>query len=239
MKVIPVIDLKGGVVVRARQGLRESYAPISTSLARTSGPLDVVAGLLALYPFDTIYVADLDRIESHGKRRPTLDDLQIAFPGIDFWVDEGVRDAIEARSWLDRNQNAHLVLGTESLLNSKALAELAGERRLVLSLDFGNQGFLGPEGILDRPDLWPARIIVMTLARVGSDAGPDLDRLAQVAGCAPNAGLFAAGGLRGSSDLKRLESAGVRGVLVASALHDGRLTGVDLAAARQGAPKEK
>ena len=62
MEVIPVIDLKGGAVVRARLGLRQSYAPIVTTLARTSAPLDVVAGLLTIHPFRTVYIADLDAI---------------------------------------------------------------------------------------------------------------------------------------------------------------------------------
>jgi phosphoribosylformimino-5-aminoimidazole carboxamide ribotide isomerase len=47
----------------------------------------------------------------------------------------------------------------------------------------------------------------------------------------PDVMLYAAGGLRGASDLVRLKQAGKWGVLVASALHDGRLTGADLAAA--------
>jgi phosphoribosylformimino-5-aminoimidazole carboxamide ribotide isomerase len=71
----------------------------------------------------------------------------------------------------------------------------------------------------------------MTLARVGGDAGPDMDRLADIKRRAPDAMLYAAGGLRGVSDLMRLKQAGISGVLVASALHDSRLTRADLAVA--------
>src|ERR1700731_3466490 len=45
--------------------------------------------------------------------------------------------------------------------------------------------------------------------------------------------LYAVGGLRGASDLVRLKQAGIRGFLVASALHDGRLTGADFTAAAE------
>lgn len=62
MEVIPVIDLMGGVVVRARLGRRDTYPPIETRLSATSAPIDVVAGVLALHPFGAIYVADLDAI---------------------------------------------------------------------------------------------------------------------------------------------------------------------------------
>ena len=63
----------------------------------------------------------------------------------------------------------------------------------------------------------------MTLARVGSGEGPDLARLRQI--MAKNAGrqLYAAGGVRDLDDLKGLSDAGAAGVLVASALHDGRI----------------
>ena len=57
-----------------------------------------------------------------------------------------------------------------------------------------------------------------------------MDRLLEIKRRAPDVRLYAAGGLRGAFDLMRLEQEGMSGVLVASALHDGRLTGADLAA---------
>jgi phosphoribosylformimino-5-aminoimidazole carboxamide ribotide isomerase len=57
IEVIPVIDLKGGAVVRARHGTRHSYAPIVTPHARTSAPLDVVAGFLTVHPFRSNRIA--------------------------------------------------------------------------------------------------------------------------------------------------------------------------------------
>src|ERR1700730_1405198 len=230
-EVIPVIDLKGGAVVRARQGLRHSYAPIVTPLARTSAPLDVVAGFLTLHPFRTIYAADLDGIESRGSHDQSLDTLSTAFPEVAFWVDAGVRDGGAARSWLARHTRAHLVLGSESLESHAVLEEFATDDRIVLSLDYRGDNFLGSNGLCDAPPLSAGRVIVMTLARVGGDAGPDMDHLAEIKRRAPDVMLYAAGGLRGASDLMRLKQAGIRGVLVASVLHDGRLTGADLASA--------
>jgi phosphoribosylformimino-5-aminoimidazole carboxamide ribotide isomerase len=45
---------------------------------------------------------------------------------------------------------------------------------------------------------------------------------------APRA-VFAAGGVRGEADIVALEEAGIAGALVATALHDGRLSSAALA----------
>ena len=70
----------------------------------------------------------------------------------------------------------------------------------------------------------------MTLARVGSGSGPDLKRLAAIQAVASGRRVFAAGGMRNVADLLALKEAGIAGALVASCLHDGRLTGNDIAA---------
>jgi len=235
-EVIPAIDLRGGAVVRACKGLRHLYLPIETPLAGTSAPPDVVAGLLTIYPFKTIYIADLDRIELRGNHELLLDQLGMAFPGVAFWVDAGVRNSAEAYSWLARHEQSHLVFGSESLENGSVLKDIAFAGRTVLSLDYRGDVFLGPSEIWDVPDLWPERVIVMTLARVGANSGPDMYRLEEVKRRAPDSKIYAAGGLRDSIDLLRLKQSGISGVLVASALHDGRLSGADIAAAMpQGA----
>ena len=66
MQVIPVLDLKGGLVVHARMGAREQYRPIRTPLSPTSNPIDVARGLLSVYPFSSFYIADLDAIAGAG-----------------------------------------------------------------------------------------------------------------------------------------------------------------------------
>jgi phosphoribosylformimino-5-aminoimidazole carboxamide ribotide isomerase len=98
----------------------------------------------------------------------------------------------------------------------------------VLSLDFREERFLGPAGILESPDTWPSRVIVMNLVRVGGGAGPDFERLHAVRTIAGRREIYAAGGVRDRTDLIKLRSFGCAGVLVASALHDGRLSRVDI-----------
>ena len=104
-----------------------------------------------------------------------------------------------------------------------------GRSDCVLSLDYRGERFVGPAAVEASAEFWPDHIIAMTLARVGSGAGPDTARLDQVQRRAGARRLFAAGGVRDAGDIERLAAMGVAGALVARALHDGRLTGADLA----------
>lgn len=227
MELIPVIDLKGGDVVRAERGARHLYAPIKTPLSPTSHPVDVVVGFLALHDFRTVYVADIDAIEGAGDHSAVINALEAEFPSVSFLVDPGIVDLPQALAFFERHRS-HLVIGSESLRDITTLAALGRQpalaARSVLSLDFRDGTYQGPEGLSDGPALWPERLIVMTLARVGSNAGPDLDRLRSVtAKAGKQRAVYAAGGVRGPEDLAALAEIGVQGVLVASAFHDGRL----------------
>src|SRR5215471_17804180 len=101
MEIIPVLDLKGGQVVRARMGQRDLYRPIETPLAATSDPLDVMRGLLSVHRFTTAYVADLDAIERKGDNGAALAALKAEFSDVSLWVDNGMADPAAAERWLD------------------------------------------------------------------------------------------------------------------------------------------
>jgi phosphoribosylformimino-5-aminoimidazole carboxamide ribotide isomerase len=227
MDIIPVLDLRGGIVVRARMGQRDQYRPLESPLSPTSDPVDVMQGLYSVYPFKTFYIADLDAIMGMGNNEAALRRLKAEFPAAMFWVDNGVSDLSSAHNWLDAGLG-HLVIGSESQQDMALVRCLSQHDRVALSLDFRDQAFLGPPALLDDVASWPRKLIVMTLARVGSGGGPDLDRLSAIREVAPGRDIYAAGGVRGSADLAVLKRAGISGALVATSLHDGRLTGSDI-----------
>jgi phosphoribosylformimino-5-aminoimidazole carboxamide ribotide isomerase len=218
--IIPVIDLKGGVAVRARAGERDSYAPLQTPLSPSADPAAVARGLLDAVPARTLYVADLDAIEAREANDAALSRIARNGPGVELWVDGGFGDEASARAFLAKGVGRP-VLGSESQRDAAAVRALGDEA--VLSLDYRGDDFIGPRSLLEDPDGWPGAVIVMTLARVGTSAGPDFDRLAPVVARAGNRRIYAAGGVRGPEDLASLAERGVAGVLVASAIHDGRL----------------
>lgn len=225
MDVVPVIDLKDGLVVHARGGRRDDYRPIRTPLCPSSEPVAVVRALLGLHSFRRLYVADLDAIEGRGGHDRVLENLGETFPDLRLWVDNGLSRETTCLDWLTRGLG-DLVIGSESQIDT-ALLESLGARglsaRTILSLDFRGDCFLGPPALLQDAGAWPERVIVMTLARVGGAQGPDFDRLRQISARVPSARIYAAGGVRGAADLQRLSDDAIHGALIASALHDGRL----------------
>jgi HisA/HisF family protein len=230
--IIPVLDLKRGSVVRARAGDRANYHPIVSPLSVDSQPANVLRGLLGLAPFRIVYVADLDAIAGEGDHRATLEALAEANPATAFWLDGGFTDLASALPAL--RPGIVPVFGSETLAGLEALAvvrDALGADGFVLSLDYRGEQFLGHPDIARRIELWPNRLILMTLDRVGTGGGPDVEGLRQLRRRTVPRAVFAAGGVRSEADIVALEEEGVAGALVATALHDGRLA-VDALARR-------
>ena len=229
MKIIPVIDVRNGVAVRARGGNRDHYEPLVTPLVDSCDPGDVVQAFMTFFPFEAIYVADLDGIEGRGRDHDLIPELRAAVGrDVALWVDCGLSEISEAPDLLKEPANT-IVLGSENLQSIDALSVSEDMTdRVVLSLDFQGDAFLGPQEVFERADRWPQQVIVMTLARVGGAGGPDLDRIVEIAERAGGRAIFAAGGIRNQSDLATAESAGADGALIASAFHNESIKADDL-----------
>ncbi|HEY8085498.1 MAG TPA: HisA/HisF-related TIM barrel protein [Methylophilaceae bacterium] len=227
----------GGEVVHGMGGKRESYRPIRSSLCATSKPLDVVRALSGLYPNSTssptLYIADLDAILGNGSHLQTVSLLREHFPQLEIWLDAGVSSLEQWQPW--QHLGLHCVVGSESQHDLQAtLALLEQLEQPVLSLDFVPcetcDQLYDPVGILDYTDAWPERIIAMTLAKVGSNAGPDLTAVRSLQQRVSEQHIYAAGGIRNAADMAALRDAGAAGVLLASALHNGNIGAGELAA---------
>lgn len=229
MRIIPVIDLANGVVVRAVRGERGRYRPIESALCRSHDPAVVAPILLKHAASSTLYIADLDALTGGAAQVEALGALLQRLPGTEVWLDAGFRDAT-AVTQLRRVLGAHgrqltPVFASEALPDqSTARACLADRVRSLLSLDTRGDIRLDPAGCWQTPSLWPERIIVMTLEKVGAGEGPAVDTLRAVRAMAPEATLIGAGGLRDDTDAARMAEEGAAAWLVASALHDLKLS---------------
>lgn len=245
MQVIPVIDLMHGLVVRGVGGRRSEYRPIQSVLADDAQPHSLARAFHAA-GFRETYVADLDAILAGGKQASPARAwnlyAQLMDCGLEPWIDAGARTADDARALArftaENRRIGAIVAGLESLEHPDILTEMCaavGPERLIFSLDL-------KAGVpLTEAAAWKdlraeeiaavalragvRRMIVLDLAKVGMEGGVGTEPLCRTLRCLdPKLQIIAGGGVRSAADLRSLELAGCDAALVASALHDGRLS---------------
>jgi len=219
LKVIPAIDIKNNYVVRASQSNRENYKPIKSMLVKGSKPVDIVSALLKTYAFNTVYIADLDSIISKNINLSIVRQLCERFPLIKFWVDYGITST-EDFGHSEDIKNMTPVVGTETLDNTGVLVR-RNKSEYLLSLDFSDEKLLGPSSILSKADLFPEKVIVMCLHRIGGAQGPDYSLLRKICRKLTQSQVIASGGVRNLEDLSKLEKIGIKQVIASTVLHNG------------------
>ncbi|MDY3551749.1 HisA/HisF-related TIM barrel protein [Gemmata sp. JC717] len=236
-RLIPVLDVMNGVVVRAVGGDRNNYRPVRSPLTSSTVPTDIAQALLRSVGADELYIADLDAITGSSCVTPSVEALMGAC-AVPVWLDAGTgrRDVLD---W-PPHPNLRPVVGFETCRVPEVLAEALLEPRqrpVAFSLDLRNGQLLGnwrAWGLAgDRDalaltrrvvDMGVRTLIVLDLARVGTGTGTGTDELVRAIRAEfSDLDLIAGGGVRTWSDVERLGEAGATGVLVASALHEGTL----------------
>ena len=235
MQIIPVIDLMQGQVVHAKHGMRGQYQPIQSQLTASHEPLQVVDALLKLYPFDTLYIADIDAILGLPPHIDIIKSICERYPTLNIWLDSGIKQA--NASALGMSRQIKTIVGSENiamLQNYHAISDACNKVHStpILSLDFNQSGAMGIPELHDTAYYWPNTVICMSLTQVGSGQGIDIERLKQLEAMnnvreKPSV-MYAAGGLRGVEDAKKLREFGIKGVLVATALHQRKLSRRDI-----------
>ncbi|MCX7088390.1 MAG: HisA/HisF-related TIM barrel protein [Methylococcales bacterium] len=179
MQIIPVLDLKNGVVVHAKQGQRERYAPIHSPLCHSAVIEQVIAAYLNLYPFSTFYIADLNAIQGNTEHEALLKHVLTHFPQLTFWIDSGYQSAPHI---YQQHANYVPVLGSESYSNAQYLELLSFQKNYILSLDFSeerpllqhfirthpNHTIIAAGGIRDAADIIELRKLGITSALLAS-----------------------------------------------------------------------
>jgi phosphoribosylformimino-5-aminoimidazole carboxamide ribotide isomerase len=233
LKVIPVIDILNGIAVHAVKGIRSEYKPLQSILSDSAQPLAVAKAFRNL-GFSDLYVADLDAIidctTSFGGLKQVAESS-----GIKLMVDAGITNIDRAKSLLN-NGVSKVVVGTETMQSKSFVGEAVkhlGVDRVIVSLDLKGDKVLAKEGfdgakepislLREFKEMGLAEVIVLDLSRVGSGEGINIDLLRKVID-EVSLETFVGGGVRSIEDLVQLRDLGVSGVLVATALHTGKIS---------------
>ena len=232
-EVIPAIDLRGGQVVRLKQGdyaQQTAYAADPRELAKRYA----AAGARWLH------LVDLD-----GARSGQLDNLAviqaIAAEGMTIQAGGGVREEAGLQRLFDAGVQ-RVVLGSVAIRDPERVAGwLAkyGADRLTIALDtrrIGGRWTLPSAGwtevetrTLDELAPWYAErgarhLLCTDIDRDGMLAGFNLDLYRHLADSVPQLAMQASGGVRSLDDIRAAREAGAQGVILGRALLERRFT---------------
>ncbi len=252
MRILAVIDLLGGQVVRGVAGRRAEYRPVVSQLTGDCSPAAVARAFQQL-GLREVYVADLGAIAGAEPNWQAY--REIAAAGMTPWIDAGLQSAQQARRLVEFCQSnqtaaplnvAGIIAGLESLPDFQTLCEiltLVGNERLIFSLDLRHGqplvataawADLSPTTIVEQVlSMGVRRMILLDLAAVGVGAGTGTESLCREVRRASalhgKLEITVGGGIRQIDDLPPLAAAGADAVLIASAFHDGRIGPADIA----------
>jgi phosphoribosylformimino-5-aminoimidazole carboxamide ribotide isomerase len=236
MFVLPVLDLQRGVAVHGRGGRRDEYRPVQSVLAPSADPIDLARGVVRHLGLNQLYVADLDAIAGQPPAwsiHQALVDL-----GLHLWLDVGATRSEQVGALLERlGERVTVVVGLETLSSPadlQGMLECYGGDRLVVSLDLDDgvpRTRIAPwqhDAALTVAwhliDLGTRRMILLDLSRVGMNGGTGTERLLnELRAESAELEIVCGGGIRDAQALHKLARQGCDGVLLATALHEGRI----------------
>lgn len=230
-RLIFVMDLLDGVVVHAKKGEREKYEPIHlfSSIVDTSDPVQVIEEIKP----EEVYIADLNRLMGTGSNKEVIKEIRNKNRKTRITVDYGIKRLEDLKEVAEAEIADNIILGTET-----ATMELIGEASnsdifnyISVSVDLFNKKVLTndkkmkiePLLLIKELNEYPIRdVIVLELNRVGTKSGIDFDFLARAVVVSEH-NILCGGGIRGYEDVCKMEEMGVKGALVATAVHDGAI----------------
>lgn len=227
-RIVFVLDLYNKNVVHAQGGNRKNYRPVhlTSSICSTSEPLKLIE---EIEPKE-VYIADLNILQGDGPHNTNFRVIKKISSQVSTMLDPGIsslEEAMEASSLADA-----LILGTEtaSLQTIKEVAALL-PGRVNVSIDKKHGRILTSDPLMPREpaeivhalnSLDIQNIIILDMDRVGTSSGVDSQFLSNIVSISHHDVLLG-GGVKDIHDIETLERIGVKGALVATALHNGSI----------------
>ncbi|WP_340820413.1 HisA/HisF-related TIM barrel protein [Methanolobus sp. WCC4] len=227
-RIIFVLDLFNRTVVHAQGGTRSEYKPIhfSSHICNSSDAVKIVD---TVRPAE-VYIADLNLLERIGKREKNFDIIKAVSEKATVMLDPGITSVSETEDVMEIVQS--VILGTETaFLDVIEQASSMYPGRITVSIDKKNGKILTNDPampddpfkiveLLNNYDL--NDIIILDLDRVGTSSGVDSQFLSKIVSISEH-NVLLGGGVSNEEDIEALEKIGVKGALVATALHKGSI----------------
>ncbi|HYU49973.1 MAG TPA: 1-(5-phosphoribosyl)-5-[(5-phosphoribosylamino)methylideneamino] imidazole-4-carboxamide isomerase [Candidatus Limnocylindria bacterium] len=228
-EILPALDLRGGNVVRLREGdfARETVYgddPIATAQA------------FAAAGASWIHVVDLDGARGKPRQQAVIHAIVAAVADVRCQVAGGLRSPEAVTGMLSAGAE-RVVVGTAVLSDPSFASRLVadhGANRIVGALDVRDGQAVGDgwrAGSAGRPALDALDVLadagieqfaVTAITRDGQMAGPDLRLLATMVDRGRGA-ILASGGIASLDDLRAVRDLGCAGAIIGRALYEGSI----------------
>lgn len=212
MKLIPAIDLKNDKVVIPYGNSRSDYKEIPKDKSPTSNPIKFIDFLLSIYNFSTIYIADLDSINSFSENNGPLKEILCKFNNLKFIVDNGIRKFSQI-NFIDNNMTQ--IIGTETFYEYEKLHK-SNFNNFILSLDIKNDNILCKNSNYNL--LSPVKTICMNLDNIGKNYGINKINIEKIHNLYSKTEIIYSGGIRNHKDVLELKNFGVNEVILLSSI---------------------
>jgi phosphoribosylformimino-5-aminoimidazole carboxamide ribotide isomerase len=223
-RIIFVMDILNGIVVHAVKGERTKYRPVQSSkVCDSPDPLDIIS---AISP-SQVYIADLDHIQRLGDNFGMIKKISGRTKTM---VDIGVKNLEDSGTCAKIADT--VIIGTETAsleVIEKAAIQFPG--RIIVSIDMKNGVVLTTDTKMDkRPEKLIKKlnefqlleIIILDLGKVGTSSGIDKDLLKKMVEISSHS-ILVGGGIKDLADIDALKETGIKGALVATAVHNGKI----------------
>lgn len=240
--VYPAIDLRGGNVVRLRQG---DYAD---ETVYGDDPLAVAESFVAAGA-TWVHMVDLDAAKGDAAvNRPVIARVASALAGrARLQVGGGVRGVNDAAALAEAGVS-RVVMGSAAVRRPDLVAEVTTKVGIAVAVGLDHRaGVLATDGwtrdsgvsLADALNLYPtaACAVVTDISRDGMLVGPDVEGLREAARTSPMP-VIASGGVGTLADVASLAGiSNISGVITGKAIYEGRFTLSDaISVARKGRP---
>lgn len=247
--VIPVLDLMIGQIVLAKAGNRDEYRPVETPLTFSSTPIEVAKAIFNQTGCDWLYLADIDSFAGANPNWNVYN--QLLDQGFGLWIDAhwmiGDRFA-QITEKIENRERLRIILSSEAMSSldqfSKFDELIAKDIVPIFSLDRmssetitqpGELAELTPLELIQAAyDHGVRNLIVLDLESVGTMQGAGRledgsgPMIQEIKSQLSDMVLISGGGVGEISDVHTFLDIGCQHVLVASAIHQRKITPDDV-----------